>query len=131
MRTGSLLTSIVLLVCFNAFGQDAATRNVPGHLNLGQKFPSLQSADVDAIRKQLNEEKLSGDFGASDKLRAALNAPRPKSLPKFNAESGKCAHIIVKRVTPEMDPAMTVRAPGTQDAMPMVNGAPVCAEDVR
>jgi hypothetical protein len=78
-------------------------RKLPGHVKLVQPFPDSSES------RQVN--------------------PSPQVRPET---SSKCAHIIVHRPDPRIDPEMNLPTPGSGKwNMPVHKGMPVCPEDIR
>jgi len=82
-------------------------RELPGHIQLVEPFVRLNPP------------------GATPKV--GPNVVIVKRIP----ENEGCAHIIVKRVTPEVDPKISRSSPkGVGSRMPVIKGLPPCPSDL-
>jgi hypothetical protein len=100
-----------VLFAFGAAGL-AETPKLPGHVKLSQGYslPSQPASNTKTVTPPVTPRK------------APLVA------------DGRCAHIIVHKVSPDIDPKIIIESPATAGAgsrMPLFKGVPACPEDVR
>ena len=104
MHAPGILLFAGLAVCFTCSGQQKLERKLPAHIRLSDGFAL-------GARSHAVTGKKPGAVNW-----AALPAP-----------GTSCAHIIVKPVTPEIDPKIIINMPeGHVSHMPIFKGLPAC-----
>jgi hypothetical protein len=103
-----------LLLSFSCFGQSPG-RKLPSHVRL-MDGPSLSAPTKTPIPVPI-------------KTRARVNA----YVADPSVADGRCAHILVKPVTPDLDPKVIIPVHPSegQSAMPTFHGLPACPQDIR
>ena len=64
-------------------------------------------------------------------VRPALPRSEARALTTVNATCGTCAHMLILRMPPNIDPKMILKVPKSEDRMPVYKGMPACSQDFR